>query len=120
MLINFADSAFAIGQSQTAPNLRYLKQIKQLNQCEEYGENNICLISLQVEHNFLHYKFEGHAHERDHLRRPDQALASPYAEKVLELHQKGLSLRQIATEVGIHFSTVGRIVQGVKKEEGKG
>jgi hypothetical protein len=31
MLINFADSAFAIDQSFTEPNTRYLKQIKQRN-----------------------------------------------------------------------------------------
>jgi archaellum biogenesis ATPase FlaH len=47
MLINFADSAFAIGQSHSEPGTRYLKQIKQRNQKEEYGETNVCLMKQE-------------------------------------------------------------------------
>ncbi len=71
MLINFADSAFAIGQSHTKSHTRYLKQIKQRNKQEEYGETNICLIRQEKHLNFLQYAFHGYAHEQDHLRRPE-------------------------------------------------
>ncbi|HTD98188.1 MAG TPA: AAA family ATPase [Mucilaginibacter sp.] len=115
MLINFADSAFAIGKSHTRPNCRYLKQIKQRNQKEDYGETNICLISLQKELNFLCYKFEGYAHERDHLRRHGNYRDDAQVGKVLQLHQQGRSLRQVADEVGIHYTTVSRIVRESKE-----
>ncbi len=110
MLINFADSAFAIGQSHARHGLRYLKQIKQRSRQQRYGENNICLISQEKHINFLRYKFEGHAHEADHLQAQDQ-LKDEQRQQVLQLHAQGRSLRQIADELGIHFTTVGRIVR---------
>jgi RecA-family ATPase len=111
MLINFADSAFAIGQSYVQPGLRYIKQIKQRNQKEEYGENNICLIRQEKHINFLRYKFEGYAREAGHLAPPSDAEAEHRREKVLELHAAGRSLRQIADELGLHYTSVGRIVR---------
>ena len=111
MLINFADSAFAIGQSYTTPGLRYIKQIKQRNQKEAYGENNICLIRQEKHLNFLRCTFEGYAREADHLRRPETQEKEFLNQQVLELHQKGYSLRQIADELGVHFTTVGRILK---------
>jgi len=111
MLINFADSAFAIGQSYTVPDMRYIKQIKQRNQKEEYGENNICLIRQEKHINFLRYKFEGQAREADHLCRPDTQEKEFLKQQVLEMHQKGHTLRQIADEMGVHFTTVGRILK---------
>jgi hypothetical protein len=113
MLINFADSAFAIGQSQSEPGLRYLKQIKQRNKQEEYGENNICLISPEKNLNFLGYKFEGYANEPDHLRRKP-GMIDAQKQQVLQLHRQGRSLRQIANELNIHFTTVGRVVREEK------
>jgi RecA-family ATPase len=111
MLINFADSAFAIGQSYASPGMRYIKQIKQRNQKEEYGENNICLIRQEKHINFLRYKFEGHAREADHLRPPETLETEFLKQQVLELHGKGHSLRKIADELGIHFSKVGRVLK---------
>lgn len=122
MLINFADSAFAIGQShapktdQAQMPLRYLKQIKQRNQREQYGENNICLIRQQKHLNFLRYTFEGYATEQDHLRRPENQVKEQLYQKVTELSGKGQTCRQIADELGIHFTTAGRIVQRFKME----
>lgn len=47
MLINFVDSAFAIGESQTQPGTRYLKQIKQRSTKQHYGPENICLGKIE-------------------------------------------------------------------------
>jgi hypothetical protein len=111
MLINFADSAFAIGQSHTKPGLRYLKQIKQRNNREQYGAGNVCLISLETNLNFLQYKFEGYAHERDHLQQHPTYNREELVQQVLQLHQSGGSLRKIAKEVGVHFTTVDKILR---------
>jgi hypothetical protein len=69
MLINFADSAFAIGESQTKPGLRYLKQVKQRSSSEMYGANNICLCRIDDRCGFLRYQFIGNGTEYDHLRK---------------------------------------------------
>jgi hypothetical protein len=115
MLINFADSAFAIGQSHSTPGIRYLKQIKQRNKKEEYGEDNVCLIKQEIHLNFLRYKFEGFAREEDHLRvqNSDRQLQHHL---IAHLYKKGQTCRQIADELGIHFSTVSRVVQRSKAE----
>ncbi|MDP9046995.1 MAG: AAA family ATPase, partial [Bacteroidota bacterium] len=117
MLINFADSAFAIGQSHLQPGLRYLKQIKQRNKKEEYGENNICLIRQEKHVNFLRYSFEGYARERLHLRRPETKDKEMLMEQVTRLQQKGHTCRQISDELGIHFTTVGRMIQREKGDD---
>jgi AAA domain len=77
MLINFADSAFAIGSSQTDPKLRYLKQVKQRNAQQCYGEDNVCLCRIKKQGSFLRIAFEGHSPEAPHLRSkaPQLALA---------------------------------------------
>ena len=46
MLINFCDSAFAIGKSETVPGLRYLKQIKQRSVAETYGVGKCAFVIL--------------------------------------------------------------------------
>ena len=91
--------------------MRYIKQIKQRNQKEAYGENNICLIRQEKHINFLRYKFEGYAREADHLRPPETQEKEFLKQQVLELHKKGHTLRQIADELGVHFSTVSRILK---------
>jgi hypothetical protein len=71
MLMNFCDSAFAIGESQQDRNLRYVKQIKQRNTEEKYGADNVCMFSISKESNFLRYDFEGYDKEWEHLRKPE-------------------------------------------------
>ncbi len=74
LLINFADSAFAIGTSNTGAGLCYLKQIKQRNTQQIYGEGNVALcriskspLSAAKPGNFLHFDFEGFDAERPHI-----------------------------------------------------
>ncbi|RWY51601.1 hypothetical protein [Mucilaginibacter gilvus] len=57
MLINFCDSAFAIGESQSSPHERYFKQIKQHNAQQTYGEENICVCRIEKDINDLRYQF---------------------------------------------------------------
>ncbi|RYD87607.1 MAG: hypothetical protein EOP54_28535, partial [Sphingobacteriales bacterium] len=59
MLINFADSAFAIGESQKMAGYRYLKQIKQRSSAEVYGADNVCLCRIERQGGFLGYVFTG-------------------------------------------------------------
>jgi KaiC/GvpD/RAD55 family RecA-like ATPase len=123
MLINFADSAFAIGESQSRGGLRYLKQIKQRSTSETYGAQNVCLCRIAKPQNLLHLEFCGHSAEHLHLAAHTQQVQRQQEEHVLNLHQQGQSLRQIAQQAGMSYSAVHRLVrrvglEGVVKSEG--
>lgn len=115
MLINFCDSAFAIGESHTDKNLRYLKQIKQRN-CEQiYDGDNVCLCQIDKPLNFLQFDFIGFGRERDYLKQPTDKDNETIAEKVLELKQQGKSLREIGAEMGISHMKVQRLLNNCNK-----
>ncbi len=111
MLLNFADSAFAIGESQAKTGLRYLKQIKQRSGSQVYGAGNVCLCEIIKPYNFLHFEFAGPGNEADHLVHYTEQHRQSTEERITQLHQQGLSLRQIAKNMSISFSTVFRVVK---------
>ncbi len=111
MLMNFCDSAFTIGNSNQSEHRRYLKQIKQRNTGQVYGEGNVCIFDIAKPHNFLQYNFIGYGDERLHLKDIKEQQTDEYTERVVELKQKGLSLREIAAELGIHYSKVNRLLK---------
>jgi len=124
LLINFADSAFTMGKSATDKSLCYLKQIKQRNTRQVYGEDNVCLCRISKEPlsytstgNFLHFKFEGSSTESRHLRpsaRHNQSTAGrvQLAAKIAGLSAEGLTQRQIAGQLQISVGTVNKIIRG--------
>jgi RecA-family ATPase len=111
MLMNFCDSAFAIGESQQDRNLRYVKQIKQRNTEEKYGSDNICMFSINKERNFLKYDFEGFGREWEHLRKPEDGDRDKLKEQVTELKAQGKSLREIGRELGISYMKADRLLK---------
>ena len=111
MLINFADSAFAMGESQTEPGTRYLKQIKQRSGTEYYGAANVCLCSINKRGNFLEFEFKGFDPESAHLMNYKERQRRNLEEKIDQLHRQGLSLRAIAERTGLSKSTVLRMVK---------
>lgn len=52
-IVNFADSAFAIGQSRLDPSIRYLKQIKVREGRLEFNTGNVLAGTFKTIHNFL-------------------------------------------------------------------
>lgn len=110
LLINLADSAFAIGTSGTDPNLRYLKQIKQRSSEQVYGEDNICLCRITKPHDFLQVQFEGNSHERLHLNSQKIVNRDLLKAKVAELAGKGYRQRQISSELGVSVGLVNKLM----------
>ena len=106
MLINFCDSAFAIGQSHREKDLRYVKQVKQRSTGEVYGAGNVCLFRIIKPLNFISYQFEGYAAEAAHLYNPTAHDRELLTAQISRLSAQGLSQRQIAAEVGISLSAV--------------
>ncbi|NVM61927.1 DNA-binding NarL/FixJ family response regulator [Mucilaginibacter sp. SG538B] len=110
MLINFADSAFAMAESQTLPGYRYLKQVKQRSTAEMYGSHNVCLGRLERQNGFLQFVFSHTDNEVKHLRRYSQVERQRRAADVLSLHKQGLSQRQIAGRLEMSLSAVNRVL----------
>lgn len=121
MLINFADSAFAIGESRQGPNLRYIKQIKQRN-CELiYGEDNVieCWID-RLEPTFIGFASAGTNPEYMHLEVPSEkkgknrgaqrAADDERAQKARALKAEGKTVREIAAELAVSEATVYRML----------
>jgi hypothetical protein len=119
MLINFADSAFALGQSHAQPELRYVKQIKQRNSDAQYGAEHVALFRIEKKLSFLCFQFEGYDHEQFHLQKAGAAISPEARQRIPELARQGLSLRQIADHLRIGSSTVQRVLAKLKEENGK-
>jgi len=118
MLLNFADSAFAIGESQTTPGLRYLKQIKQRSGIEHYGKENICLGRIVKQGSFLKFDFEGFDPEAAHLMHYTQQHRRDMEERILQLHKQGHSVRAISAQTKVYYTSVHRLIKKFEKEEG--
>lgn len=106
-LFNFIDSCFAIGMSAQGGNVRYVKQVKVRN-CElKYGGNNVMVCHIEKIGAMVQFVNYGTAPEHDHLRmvNHDEQVA-----EVRQLSADGLSLRDIASRMGISKSTVDRML----------
>ena len=68
MLINFCDSAFAIGESSTTSSIRYIKMIKARNTEILYDADNIIECNICKPDNFLKFEFLSFGKESTHLR----------------------------------------------------
>jgi len=110
MLINFCDSAFAMGESHSAPGQRYLKQIKQRSTAETYGANNICLAQLERHNGFLKFVFTGNDCEKNHLRDTSRQERERINREAKKLSDEGLSQRQIAERLGMSVGSVNRML----------
>jgi DNA-binding NarL/FixJ family response regulator len=110
MLINFADSAFAMAESHCDPGLRYLKQVKQRATQLVYGEDNVCLCRITKPANGLQFDFEGTAHEREHLRPQNRYDKDQLTAQITQLTAQGLSQRQISAKLNVGLGTVNRVV----------
>lgn len=110
MLINFCDSSFSIGESHSDKNLRYLKQIKQRNTEQIYDAENVCVCQIDKPDNFLMFEFVNYGKEWDHLKQYTEKDKESLNDKVIELKQKGRSLREIGSELGISHMKAKRIL----------
>ena len=121
MLINFADSAFAIGESNCGKDVRYIKQIKQRN-CEQvYDAENVLVCRIgRVYDNFIGFTSIGTDQEKAHLAetryKPGQAAAAreQRLNRVRELREAGMSAVDIAGKIGVSRSTAFRMVSEIQ------
>lgn len=125
MIMNFVDSAFAIGNSRQGPNVRYIKQIKARNSAIDYGRDSVLVCHIEKPTNFLQFTIVGTSRETEHLETDNPMAREELLETIKTLYSDGESHRDIAAEVGVSHTTVGRIVRemiskGELKERGNG
>lgn len=112
MLMNFCDSAFTIGESSADSGKRYLKQIKQRNTEQLYGDANVCVCEIIKPVNFLQYQFTEFSQEWKQLsKRKNPDLEKQQLQKALELKEMNWTLRQIGDELGMSFQKVDRMLK---------
>lgn len=109
-LFNFFDSVFAIGKSAKDENLRYIKQLKVRAGKFEYDSNNVLVCEIEKEDSFLHFKPVGCMVEEVHLKPTSLADNEKLKERIIQLREAGKSVREIADEVNLSKSKVGRVI----------
>ncbi|MCI8997819.1 MAG: AAA family ATPase [Muribaculaceae bacterium] len=121
MLINFADSAFALGESCRDSSLRYIKQIKQRNTEVVYGRESVLECSIgQVCPNFVGFTSHGTGLEDNNLPKPSveaggrrsgegtQYSRDEQKARAKEMLAAGTHPDTVAKELGIHRATLYR------------
>lgn len=110
-LYNFFDSVFAIGKSAKDSNLRYIKQLKVRYGNYTYDSDNVIVSSIEKIGTFLQFVNIGYATEKEHLKEPSEKDVSQEIENVKLLSGQGKSIRDIAKELNVSKSKVGRILK---------
>ena len=108
-LYNFFDSVFAIGKSAKDSNLRYIKQLKVRFGSYEYDADNVIVSTIEKVGSFLQFINIGYATEMEHLKEMSEKDVSRQTEEIKQLFQQGKSIRDIANQLNISKSKVGRI-----------
>ncbi|HEV7644146.1 MAG TPA: AAA family ATPase, partial [Pyrinomonadaceae bacterium] len=116
MLSNFADNVFALGASNQAKDLRYLKHLKPRGTEIRYDASNVILYRIKKADSFLQFEFEGYGKERDHLIWRYEYSDGERAKSIViakKLYAVGKSQRRVAMIMGISASTVNRYLRTV-------
>lgn len=111
MLINFCDSAFAIGESASDSSLRYLKQIKARNTEIVYDMENVLTCHVEKPYNFLQFTMLSTDHEMNHLKQQSEKDKSKLIEEVKNLRALGKKQRDISETLGISLGSVNKILK---------
>ena len=75
------------------------------------GSDNVISWEIVSDGGYVHFAMNGFAAERDHLRQPEDGEVKQEEINIVELHRAGKSVREIASELGLSKSKVGRILQ---------
>ncbi len=114
MLSNFADNVFALGASNQAADLRYLKHLKPRNSGIRFDVSNVILYRIEKSRGFLHFEFVGFASERDHLMWRHEYIDGKRGELIIaakRLFASGASRRRIGLILGVSHTTVSRYLE---------
>lgn len=110
IIANYADSIIAVGNSCEGDNIKYLKQLKSRSSIKM---SEVAVMEI-VEEPYLHFEFREYDMEENHLPKKtvSRSSISPIiGETVLRLRNEGLTFRNIAEQLGLSKSAVGRFLK---------
>lgn len=110
-LFNFFDSVFAIGKSAKDPSLRYIKQLKVRAGQFDYGADNVIVAEIVKDGSMLRFETVGTSTEREHLSEQKDDERAELESRIRELREAGKTIMQIAAELAVSKSKVGKIVK---------
>jgi RecA-family ATPase len=118
MLSNFADTVFALGASNQAKDLRYLKTLKQRADAAAHGTSNVVLFRIKkADDGMLRFEFEGYGKEHDHIVwHREYAADGERAKRMLlakHLYSQGATQRRIALILETSPATVNRYLKAM-------
>ena len=119
-LMNFIDSAFAIGKSLVETDVKYIKQLKVRYGKFTNDEDNVLLCKIVKEDNFPHFVECGYAVEKD-LLNTKKSIANEGKRELMHaayvLHTQGVSNRKIGRELGVSDKTIGKWIGQFKSSK---
>ena len=110
MILNFADSAFAIGESNIDVSYRYIKQTK-ASRYASLVHDGSNVINYEIEKgpdNFTRFVEKGYGNEETHLKHID---IDKRNNEIINYHLQGMSLREIAQKVDLSHTRVSKIIK---------
>jgi len=118
-LANFADSIFAIGESQSDHMLRYLKQIKARATEIVFHEGNVALCTISKPASFLKFDFLQFDNERSHLYQSQPNDSENLDSVIVELksNNPGISNAEIARRAQTYEMKVLRTLNKYTKSK---
>ncbi|MGD9488758.1 MAG: AAA family ATPase [Calditrichaceae bacterium] len=113
MLINFCDSAFAIGESTRDTGMRYLKQIKARATEIIYHSENVLVCQIEKAENFIEFAFTGYGSEYEHLKQLSAEDSEKLNTDIIEMKRENpdYSNREIAKLLNTNHKRVGRALK---------
>ena len=109
-LFNYFDSVFAIGLSSKDENLRFVKQLKVRTGGFTYGPSNVMVFEIAKDDDMVRFNFLYTEPEKNHLSEPEDTDLIARDMQVVELHKQGMKYREIAAQMGISKTMVGKII----------
>jgi RecA-family ATPase len=110
-LMNFCDSSFAIGESFSVNNYRYIKQIKERNVAKIYHSENILIYKIEKINSFLQFVFIDYGDESEHLIHKTKTDVLERNNKIIELNKTGLNNCEIGRQIGVSEGTVRNVLE---------
>ena len=116
-LMNFVDSAFAIGKSLIETSVRYIKQLKVRTGKYVYDESNVLLCQIEKRDNFPHFVECGYAVEKD-LLNTKKSIANADKREAMDVayasFKQGDSLRAIGRKLGVSDKTIKKWIEQIE------
>ena len=110
IISNYADSIIAIGNSCEGDHIKYLKQLKSRSTIKM---SEVAVMEIK-ESPYLHFEFCGYDEEENHLASKSNSrctISLSMEDEILSLKEEGLSIRNIADQLGLSKSVVGRFLK---------